>query len=150
VAPVELKLLRRVDGAFGNDGRAVAPVEVDAFDRAVVAAERAHVGPVEVPGVGVDRDAVRQVAARGDDLLVGTVGADREHTALGKVEDEETTGYGHARLALSWDDRSLSSVRRNVAGRSGQKVDVRGQLRLRRGPTLRRMLRRCPGAAGSR
>ena len=87
-ALVELELLRREGGAFGHDRGAVAPVEVGALDRAVVAAGHAHVGPVEVPGLDVDGDAVRKPAAGRDDLPVGAVRIRREHAALRQVEEE--------------------------------------------------------------
>jgi hypothetical protein len=72
-----------VGGALGNDGGAVATIEVDAFDRAVVAAERTHVCPVDVTGFGIDRDTVRQAAFGGDDLLVRTVGTDGKDASPG-------------------------------------------------------------------
>jgi hypothetical protein len=63
-----------------------------------------------VPGFDVDRDAVRQAASGGDDPLVGTVGTDGKNAALGQVEDEETIGWLHGRLAVIYGACSLSSV----------------------------------------
>jgi hypothetical protein len=65
VAPVELailqievELLGRERAPLGNNDRAVPPVEVGALDGPVVQVRDTHVGPVDVPGVGVDGDTV--------------------------------------------------------------------------------------------
>src|SRR6185436_5479291 len=66
--------------------------EVGALDRAILAAGHTHVRPVHVAGPRVDGDAVGQVAAGGDDRLVGAVRLHRQDAAAAQVENEQTTG----------------------------------------------------------
>ena len=58
---IELDLLRRERGAPRNDDPAILSVEIGALDGAIVCAGTgAHVGPVDMAGSDIDRDAVRQ------------------------------------------------------------------------------------------
>ena len=67
---------------------AIPPVEVGALDGAVVLVGNAHVGPVDVPAFDIDRDAIGQPALGDDDLAVGAVRVQREHTVAAEVENE--------------------------------------------------------------
>src|SRR5262245_16344364 len=44
--------------------------------RAIVLARIAHVGPVDVPGLGIDDDAIRRPAIGEQDFLVRSIGVD--------------------------------------------------------------------------
>src|SRR5207249_11789262 len=55
---IELELLGRERAPLRNDGLAIPPVEIGALDGAVVPIGNAHVGPVDLPGFDVYRDAV--------------------------------------------------------------------------------------------
>ena len=65
---IEMELLGRERAPLRNDGLAIPPVEIGAFDGAVVQVRNAHVGPVDVPGFHVDRDAIGEPAIGDDDL----------------------------------------------------------------------------------
>src|SRR5207248_8959853 len=58
VGLVEMQLFRGVRAALGDDRRAIPPVEIDALDGAVVSTRDTHIGPVDVPAVDIDHDAV--------------------------------------------------------------------------------------------
>src|ERR1700761_7506536 len=73
---IEMKLLRSVCAPAGNDRRAVAPVEIDTFDRAIVGRRHAHIGPIDVARLNVDRDTIRDRASGDDRRLAGAVGVD--------------------------------------------------------------------------
>ena len=79
-----------------NDRLAIPPVEVGALDGAVVPVGNAHVGPVDVPGFDVDRDAVGEPALGDDDLAVGAVRVQREHAVAAGVENEQAADRGPA------------------------------------------------------
>ena len=67
-------MLRRVGDARRNDDPAIAAVEVGAFDRAVVGrGTGAHIRPVDVSGLDIDRHAIRKLTVRDDELPVGAV-----------------------------------------------------------------------------
>src|SRR5207245_5836211 len=118
VVLVEMALLRRERVADRNDGRTLLAVTVGALDRAILAAGHTHVRPVHVAGPGVDGDAVGQVAAGGDDRLVGAVRLHRKDAASAEVENEQTAGSAgiwfrtHDRL-LTWLSRVSSEWRRS-------------------------------------
>ncbi len=118
VGLVEMALLRRERAAHRNDDRTVLPVEVGALDRAILAAGHTHVRPVHVAGPGVDGDAVGQVAAGGDDRLVGTVRLHRKDAASAEVENEQTAGragiwFRTHDSSPSWLSRVSSEWRRS-------------------------------------
>ncbi len=97
---IELKLLRRVCAARRDDDPAIASVEIGALDRAVIRRDtEAHVCPVEMAGLDVDRDAVRHMAAVDDDLLVGAVRPHRVDAALAKVQ-RRSPGFAGVAVAV--------------------------------------------------
>src|SRR5205823_6140891 len=84
VAPVkfaallfEMELLRRECLAFANNCDAILPVEIDALDRTIVLAWNAHVGPVNVSGLNIDDDAIRDSSSADNDFSVRPVGVSR-------------------------------------------------------------------------
>src|SRR4029077_1859294 len=93
---VELELFGRERAPLRNDGLAIPPVEIGAFDGAVVQVGNAHVGPVDVPGFDVYRDAVGDPAIGDDDLAVGAVRVHREHPVAAGFENEQAAGRGPA------------------------------------------------------
>jgi hypothetical protein len=94
VLPIELELLGRERAPLRNDDLAILPVEVGAFDGAVVPVGNAHVGPVDVPGFDVNRDAVGEPALGDDDLAVGAVRFQRQHPVAAGFENEQAAGRG--------------------------------------------------------
>src|SRR5258708_2907406 len=57
---IELELLGSKRASLGNNGRYILPVEIGAFDGAIVRFGVAHVGPVDVTGGDVNHDAIRK------------------------------------------------------------------------------------------
>ena len=90
---VEVELLGGVRAAAGNDRGAVASVEVDTFDRAIVDRRNAHVGPVDVAGLDIDRDTIGDGASGDEDRLAGAVGVDGEQPAA-------AAGFEHEQLCV--------------------------------------------------
>jgi hypothetical protein len=71
---VEVDLFRRVRDALRNDDLAIPAIDVRALNRSVIQAwAAAHVGPVDMTSLGIDHDAVGQMAIGRDGLTVGTV-----------------------------------------------------------------------------
>ena len=68
---------------------AIPPVEVSAFDGAVVPVGNAHVGPVDMPGFDVHRNAVGEPALGDDDLAIRAVRVHREHPVAAGFEKEQ-------------------------------------------------------------
>ena len=94
---IELELLWRMRGAGRNEDPAIASIEIGALDRAVVGRDaEAHVRPVDMAGLEVDRDAVREMTVGDDDLSVGTVGPHRVDAVAAQLEDEQTADCGLA------------------------------------------------------
>src|SRR5262245_33101343 len=100
-----MQLLWREGAALWDDGLAIAPVEVGAFDRAVVEVRNAHVGPIDVTCFDIDDDAVGEWAPGDDHLAVASVGIHRQDTAVAQVENEQATDSSFARWRRS---RSVS------------------------------------------
>ena len=73
---------------------AIAPVEVGSLNGAVVRLGIPHIGPVDVPRRDIDRDAVGVSALGDDDLAVGAVRIERDHTVVAEVEKEQATHCG--------------------------------------------------------
>src|SRR6266850_1964757 len=94
---------------MGVPSREDGSIEVGALDRAILAAGYTHVRPVHVAGPGVDGDAVGQVAACGDDRLVGAVRLHRKDAASAEVENEQTAGS--AGIWFRTHDRLLAGFR---------------------------------------
>ncbi len=70
---IEVDLLRRVGDALRNDHPSISAVEIGALDRAVVEIGHTHVGPVDVAGLRIDDDAVREMTTGNDGLAIGSV-----------------------------------------------------------------------------
>src|SRR5262245_57380548 len=100
---LEVELLRGgVGGALGNDDAPFPAVEVDALDGPVVEVRHAYVGPVDVPGLGAHRDAVRDLVEAGqDDALVRSIGV-RGHDAASADVQLEEAAPGHVALCHTW------------------------------------------------
>src|SRR4029077_1297104 len=79
VLPIELELFGRERAPLRNDHLAIPPVEIGAFDGAVVPVGNAHVGPVDVPGFDVYRNAVGEPAIGNKDLGARAVGIYRKN-----------------------------------------------------------------------
>src|SRR6266700_3109763 len=65
-----MKLLRSERFTLSDDGYTILTVEISAFDRTVVLARNAHVGPVNVSGFNIDDDAVRNPRSVDDDFSI--------------------------------------------------------------------------------
>ncbi len=102
--PIELELLGRVCDARWNHRPAVPAIEIGALYPAVVEGGNPHVRPVDSARPGVDRDAVRQAAAAGDDLAVGPVGVGRQDGAAADVEEKQSAA---GRGRWNWRARGL-------------------------------------------
>src|SRR5258708_4559103 len=64
------------------DGDQIFAIEIRTEDGAIILFKIAHVGPVDVPGSGVDHQSVREFSALVDDgLQIGTVRVCGQHTA---------------------------------------------------------------------
>ena len=131
VAPVKLAafliendLLRGVGGSNWNNDLAVLAVEIGALDGPVVQVGNAHIGPVDMTGLGIDDDAVGKVTARHDGLAVGTVrvhhvnfpgvyleneeARDRCLRACGFDDVQGRFGHGFTFVVCSSEVRSIS------------------------------------------
>src|SRR5882724_9237579 len=101
VAPIELAaflieddLLRSVGVSLCDDRFTVLAVDVGALDGPVIQVRDAHVGPVDMAGLSIDDDAVRQMAIRHNGLAVGTVRIHGMNAAGVNLEDKETRSDG--------------------------------------------------------
>ena len=66
-------------------------VDVGAVDRAIVhAGTGAHVGPVDMAGCDIDRDAIRQLTIGDDDLSIGTVRIHRLNTVVAQLQHDQS------------------------------------------------------------
>jgi hypothetical protein len=83
-----MDLLRAEGAALGNDDPSVLPVYGAALDGTVVQIGHAHIGPIDVTRLRIDRDAVGVSAIGDDDLLVGAVGIHRMNAAAAQLENE--------------------------------------------------------------
>ena len=72
-----------------NDGFAILTVEIGALDRAIVLGRNAHVGPVNVSGLNIDNDAVRNSASVDNDFSVRAVGVSRMNPAAACFEKKQ-------------------------------------------------------------
>src|SRR5690349_21930149 len=97
---VEMDLLRRESGAFGDDGLAVTTIEISTFDLPIVAAWYAHVRPVEMSRLQIHGDAIRQTASGNQGSGIGTVGIHREDPPTAQVENEQTACSRSSGFAL--------------------------------------------------
>src|SRR6516225_1046976 len=93
---IEMDLLRGERAALRNDDPAIASVDVGALDRTVVAAENAHVGPVDVTGFDIHGDAVGKTAIGDDGLAVGAVRIHAMNAAGVELQHEQAAGPGFA------------------------------------------------------
>src|SRR5205085_7776424 len=82
----QMELLWRECLAFANDGYAVLTVEIDAFDRTIVLARHAHVGPVNVSGFSIDDHAIWHSASAENDFSVRPVGVYRMNPSAASFE----------------------------------------------------------------
>src|SRR5712664_3408931 len=101
VAPIELAaflieddLLRSVGLSLCDDCLAVLAVDAGALDRPVIQVWDAHVGPVDMARLGIDDDAVGQMAIRHDGLAVGTVRIHGVNAAGVQLKNKETRDDG--------------------------------------------------------
>src|SRR6266567_2879695 len=97
VAPIKLAalliendLLWSVGVSLRDDCLAILAVDVGALDRPVIQARDSHVGPVDMASLGIDDDAVRQMAIRHDGLAVGTVRIHGVNAAGVQLKNKET------------------------------------------------------------
>ena len=97
---IELDLLRRERGTRRNDDPAILSIEIGALDGAIVyAGTGAHVGPVDMAGSDIDRDAIRQMTIGDNDLPVGAIRVHRVNSTTTQLEDEQSataagSGFG--------------------------------------------------------
>src|SRR6266576_6928985 len=125
VAPIELAaflieddLLRSVGVSLCDDCLAVLAVDIGALDRPVIQVWDAHVGPVDMASLGIDDDAVGQMAIRHDGLAVGTVRIHGMNAAGVQLKNKETRGDGAgagASIVLHDGFRHLAPVCRSDA-----------------------------------
>src|SRR4029077_588488 len=71
----------------------ILAVDVGALDGTVVQVGNTHVGPVDVPCLDIDDDAVREMAARPDGLAVRAIGVHDVDASGIQLENEETTDH---------------------------------------------------------
>src|SRR5262249_12677896 len=93
VAPVqlatflfEMELLGRKRRALRDNRYAIAALEIASLDRAVITVRNAHVGPIDVPGLCIDRDAIRDPAIGHQNFLVRSIAPDRKDASVASVE----------------------------------------------------------------
>src|SRR3954470_19655143 len=97
-----MKLLRRECLAFANDGYAILTVEIDALDRAVVLAGKAHVGPVNMSGFKIDDDAIWHSRSAENDFSVRPIGVSRINPAATCFEEEQAASRCFAAACTLW------------------------------------------------
>src|SRR5205085_7208764 len=85
ILPIELELFGRERAPLRNDGLAIPPVEIGAFDGAVVPVGNAHVGPVDEPAFDVYRNAVGKPTLGDNDLAVGPIRVQRDNAVAAGV-----------------------------------------------------------------
>ena len=84
-----MNLFRRIGHAFRDDGFAIGAVEIRALDVTIVQVRHAHIGPVDMAGLGVHNDTVRMGTVRQDDPFAGTVRIHRQHAVAAEIENEQ-------------------------------------------------------------
>src|SRR6516225_9748123 len=82
-----MDLLGRVCDALRDDDSAVSAVDIGALDRAVVQIGNAHVGPVDMTGSDIDRDAIREPAIGDNDLVVRAVRIHRVNSVATQFQE---------------------------------------------------------------
>src|SRR6202030_740378 len=87
---IEDDLLRSMGSSLRDDYLAVLAVDVGALDRPVIQVRDAHVGPVDMASLGIDDDAVGQMAIRHDGLAVGAVRIHRVNAVGVNLKDKQT------------------------------------------------------------
>src|SRR6266853_1322021 len=86
VLRIELELLGSMRASLGNDGRQGFPIEIRAIDRAVIRADATtHICPVDMAGLRIDDDAVREFPGLRDCLQVQPVGIARRHPTASEI-----------------------------------------------------------------
>ena len=93
---IELELLRRERTTRRNDDTAIVSVEIRTLDGAIVEVGNAHVGPIDMAGADIDRDAIRQSTIGDDDLPVGAVRVHRVNATTTELENEQPGNCGFA------------------------------------------------------
>src|SRR5260221_6762874 len=73
--------------------------EIRAFDLAVVAVSDTHITPVEMSGLDIHRDAIREAAAGHEGFGIGAVRIHREHAATAQIQNEQAAGHCRAGCA---------------------------------------------------
>ena len=87
---IQLELLWRMGGAFGNNRGYIGAVEVRAHNGSVIRVRDTHVGPVNVASIRIDDDAIRKFSSFGDDRLqVRAIGSARPHAPAGQIEKKQ-------------------------------------------------------------
>jgi hypothetical protein len=98
-----------VGSSLRDNCLAVLAVDVGTLDGAVVKIRDAHVGPVDMTGLGIDDDAVGQMAIRYNRLTVRAVRIHRVNTAGVQLEDKKTRS-GCASVVLLGGFRHVAPV----------------------------------------
>jgi len=65
-----MELLGREGRAFIDDSYTIPTVEIGALNGTIVPVRNAHVGPVNVSGVNIDNDPVRNSSSADDDFSI--------------------------------------------------------------------------------
>ncbi len=81
-----MELLRRKRAALRNNSFAILTVEINALDRAIVLGGNTHVGPVNVTGLNIDNDSIRDSTSGDNDFSVRSVGVSRMNQAAACFE----------------------------------------------------------------
>ena len=83
-----MELLRRECLAFADNGYTILTVEIGALNGTIVPARNAHVGPVNVSGVNIDNDSIRNSAASNNDFSLRAIGVSRMNSAAACFEEK--------------------------------------------------------------
>src|SRR6266550_1007819 len=85
-----MKLLRSERFTLSDDGYTILAVEIGALDRTIVLAWNAHVGPINVSGLNIDDDAIRDSSSAENDFSVRPVGVSRMNPAAACFKEKQS------------------------------------------------------------
>src|SRR5689334_11335140 len=84
-----MQLFGREGFSFANDGYTVLTIKIGALDRTIVSSRNAHVGPVNMSGLNIDHDSVRNPASGHNHPSVGAVGVSRMNPAAAGFQEKQ-------------------------------------------------------------
>src|SRR5437879_4899290 len=83
---LEIDLLRSERFTLSDDGCTILAVEISTLDRTIVPIRNAHVGPVNLSGLNIDDDAIRDSSTADNHFSFRSIGVSRMNPATACFE----------------------------------------------------------------